>query len=544
MISFEDIQLVGSDSPIHKKKFKFQGGRLLLLRRTLRSNKTLAGQVRFLKVPALEMPAKGVLMPKAIEQYDDLVSTLIMACPNLEKLAGPITRYDHTFKKIFHALSTRSQLRSMDWLVDASPAQYKQRTPKSPTKTNGLLMPDVLQPGEEDAWLDLHANWTELQSLSIHCLPGATLTPTTLLPETLTHLPSLQHLHLCNLPANAFNDDNLLALPRLSTLTLSHISGITSTGLSTFATRATSLGLETLTLRHTSLTSLATLARIFSNLSSLKTFSLIQAFSPMMPEGDLFSLWMMPYLASTTLERLHWDITSVGTAGNAADGILAKSIAAGGFSALRSLRVPNDPDGMFQALCRPEGRIDLPSDRFRLHDLGRAEDSSPPSSPIGIGFLSKSSTATSLTTSSSSSSMSTMPDGPAAYSNLRSARLAAQARLEAAHSMPQFRINVTGDEGLVDAFDMGGFIGTIGSPIRYHLRPDAGSTDEKGGLVDVRDLTGDGGESLLSANGRGGEAAREGCSGFWNRVDGVVADKKERERWWHTERGRWTRVEL
>lgn len=522
-----------------------QGARLLLLRRTLRSNRSIAELVRSLKVPALELPAKGITVAKAIEQYDDLVSTLIMACPNLERLAGPFTRYDHTFKKIFHALSTRVQLRNMDWLIEASPAQYKQqRIPKSPTKPHGLLMPESLQSYEEEAWLDMHANWTELRSLSIHCLPGATLTPTTLLPETLTHLPSLQHLHLCNLPANAFNDDNLLALPRLQTLTLSHISGVTSTGLSTFATRATSLGLETLTLRHTSLTSLAALARIFSNLSSLTTFSLIQAFSPLMPEDDLFSLWMMPYLASSSLKKLHWDITSIGTVGNAADSILAKSIAAGGFPALRRLRVPNDPDGMFQALCKPEERIDLPSDRFRVQDVSR-DESSPPSSPIGIGFLSKSSTSTSLTTSSSTSSVSTVPDSPAACSNLRSARLAAQARLEAARCMPLFRVNVMAEEGsLVDAFDMAGFIGTVGSPIRYDLRPDVGSTDEKGGLVDVRDLAGDGGESLLSSNGRGGEAAREGCCGFWNRVDGVVADKKERERWWHTERGRWRSVEM
>lgn len=523
-----------------------QGGRLLLLRKTLRSNRGIAELVRSLKVPALELPAKGVTTPKAVEQYDDLVSTLIMACPNLEKLAGPSTRYDHTFKRIFHALSTRPHLRQMDWLIEGSPARHRQQRglPKSPTRIQGLIMPEDLQECEEEAWLDLHANWTELSSLSIHCLPGATLTPTTLLPETLTHLPSLQHLHICNFPANAFNDDNLLALPRLQTLTLSHIAGITSNGLSTFATRATSLGLETLNLRHSSLTSLAALARIFSNLSSLKSFSLVQAFSPMMPADDLFSLWMMPYLASSKLEKLHWDITSIGNAGDAADNILAKSIAAGGFPSLTRLRVPNDPEGIFQALCRPEERIDLPSDRFRVPDKQR-EESSPPSSPIAIGFLSKSSTTTSLATSASSSSVSTVPDTPAACTNLRMARLAAQARLEAARSMPLFRVNVTAEEGeLVDMFDMAGFIGTVGSRIRYDLRPDVGSTDDKGGLVDVRDLGGDTGESLVSTNGRGGETAREGCSGFWNRVDGVVADKKERERWWHTERGRWRRLEL
>lgn len=83
---------------------------------------------------------------------------------------------------------------------------------------------------------------------------------------------------------------------------------------------------------------------------------------------------------------------------------------------------------------------------------------------------------------------------------------------------------------------MAGFIGTAGSPIKYHLLPDRGTTDEKGGLIDVRDLDSDAGESLIGG--------REGCTGRWNMRDGIVADKKEKERWWHTERGRWTKVTL
>lgn len=538
---YEDIQIIGPDSAAHKKKFKLaQGPRLLLLRRTLRSNRELAAMVRFLKVPQLESPAKGSPNPKLVDQYDDLVSTLVMACPNLERLSSSLTPYDHTFKRVHHALSTRTTLRQMDWLVEASPLQKRQqRVPKH--KSQELIMPEDLLPFEEQSWLNLHTNWAELRSLSIHCLPGATLTPTTLLPETLTHLSSLQALHLCNIPANAFNDDNLLALPRLRTLTLTHITGITSNGLSTFATRASSANLEVLHLRHTPVTSLAALARIFSNLTSLKVFALVQAFSPRMPEADAFTLWMMPYLASNSLKKLHWDITSTADGSYAADGIFAKSIAAGGFPSLKKLRVPNDPDGLFQALCRPMARIELPSDRFRVGSVTRLEESSAPSSPIGMGFISKSSTSSSLTTSSSMSSVSTGPEIAAACTNLRTARLAAQARLEAARCQPLFRVKVTDDDELVEAFDVAGYIGDVGSQIQYYLHPDAGSTDEKGGLVNVRDLASDSGESLYAGRG---EEMKEGCSGVWNRVDGVVADKKEKEKWWHTERGRWTRMEL
>jgi hypothetical protein len=36
----------------------------------------------------------------------------------------------------------------------------------------------------------------------------------------------------------------------------------------------------------------------------------------------------------------------------------------------------------------------------------------------------------------------------------------------------------------------------------------------------------------------------EGCCGRWNTYSGVVVDKKDRERWWHQERGRWRAVAL
>ncbi|KAL6403239.1 hypothetical protein AUP68_12577 [Ilyonectria robusta] len=353
--------LVGADLAAHKKKYKLnQGARVRLLRRSLRANPQLAAIVRVLKVPAPEAPVKG----SNVADYDDLVASLVMACPNLESLTGLTTTYDHSFKKIFHALSTRRNLKQMSWLVQASPHQKHQRI-HSRTQQLGLVMPGELMRFQETTFLNHHRNWSRLETLTIHCCPGATLAPETLLTTTLKCLRSLKHLHLSNIPANAFNDSNLLALPPLQTLTLSSITGITTNGLSAFATRANSVSLRKLHLRHTPLTSLAALARILSNLRSLTTFSLIQAFSPVMPEEDSFTLWMMPYLASGSLKNLHWDITAHALSVNAADDILSRSIAAGGFPALRTLRVPNDPDGLFQDLCYPVERIDLHMDRFR-----------------------------------------------------------------------------------------------------------------------------------------------------------------------------------
>lgn len=124
---------------------------------------------------------------------------------------------------------------------------------------------------------------------------------------------------------------------------------------------------------------------------------------------------------------------------------------------------------------------------------------------------------------------------PLPGTDLQTARLAAQSRLEAAHNAPRFRFTIAADDGLAQTLGTVGFIGTLGSKISYHLLPDDGATDEQGGLVDVADMVGDGGEAL---NG-----SREGCTGRWNQKEGEVADKKEKEKWWHTERGRWQRIE-
>ncbi|CZS76294.1 unnamed protein product [Fusarium graminearum] len=535
---YGNIQLVGADSAVHKKKYKMsQGVRVIILRRTLRSKPRLASLVRTLKVPAPETVPKG----STIAEYEDLIATLVMACPNLESLRGLSPMYDHSFSKIFHALSTRSNLKEMNWLIQASPHQTQQRT-QGNTQQPGMVMPGELKPFQEATFLSFNANWSRLESLTVHCLPGATLTPETLLTKTLERLPNIKHLHLCNLPPNSFDDCSLLTLPPLETLTLSHISGITTAGLSAFATQSNSYPLRKLTLRHTPMNSLAALARILSNLRNLVNFSFIQAFPPTMPENDSFTLWLMPYLTSNTIRKLHWDITSHATCVNAADDILARSIGAGGFPALRILRTPNDPDGIFQELCYPVERIDLPCDRFRSTE--QPEVSTPPPSstpsPMSPTRLFRSTNASPIASPREPISPFAFPFGDsrrAPYSNLHTSRLAAQARLEAARSQPKFTVNVIEEDGTFnDTFTMAGFIGTAGSPIKYHLHPDRGTTDDKGGLIDIRDLESDAGENLA-----GGKA---GCNGRWNSREGIIADKKEKEWWWHTERGRWTKVTL
>ncbi|KAM3527611.1 hypothetical protein MY4038_006271 [Beauveria bassiana] len=599
---YQDIRIVGDDSAAHRKRFKLaQGCRMTLLRRTLRANSRLAAAVRSLQLPmpagdscdatpsSSSSRAAGGLSPK--QAYENRVASLVMACPNLEVLVRPGATHDHdTFNRITHALSTRTNLKTMNWRIGASsgsgndliarPGSASHRESSSVFSSAlacMLLPPPPLNAAQETSFLGHHRQWNSLASLSVHCLPGASLAPDTLLQRALACLPSLQHLHLSRVPGNAFGDAALLSLPALRSLTLAHLPGVTAGGLSAFATRPNSQPLRSLQLRHTPLTSLPALARLLSHLPSLVSFALVQEFAPLMPtdDGDAFALWMMPYLASRTLVRLHWDIVArhhrahhhhrVQPAVSDADDILARSIEAGGFPALRTLRAPSDPDGIFQQLCRPReviatsadriwangGRCGSSHSRHRTGSLSSNNNSSSSSSSMGrlaVPSLPKSATAASLPTGGPFAAAPPAPHG----TDLRAARMAAQARLDDARPRFRFQVQVHSDEGqLVDDFGLGGYVGTVGSPIHYSLDPDWGSSDARGGLVDVSDLTDPGGggggggdDEEEGDGGYGNSGGVSGCTGSWNWREGVVADKREKEIWWHTERARWVRPRL
>jgi hypothetical protein len=306
-------------------------------------------------------------------------------------------------------------------------------------------------------------------------------------------------------------------------------------GLSSFARRPSSQSIRKLTLHHLDIDSLPTIAQILSNLTSLETLALVQAQTPILPENEM--IWLFPYFASATIKKLHWDIPSFASTANIADSILAKSIAANGFPALRTLRTPSDPEGIFQALCKPVEKVELASDRYRglIAKAGSSRPKSPPATPTTPR------TPGSMGSKSPFALNFPMDDQlfpSKVSSNLAHSRLEAQHRLEAARNEPRFTFRLMDEDGKVlEKKRMAGFMGEIGSPIHYSLMPDAGAIDENGGLVEISDFLGDGGENLK-------DGSREGCNGRWNTYSGPVIDKKDRERWWHTERGRWRAVEL
>ena len=574
---YEDIQIVGAESICWKEKYKLtHGARLKLLRRSLRSNPQAAAIVRSLKVPAQPVGMR-------VESYHSLVASVVMACPNLERLVGFYPSYNGNFNRLFHALSTRQRLKQMDWVVEPAPSKRLPRPCSSSSAgfanmltKRGAACPTVDSTTEQfngsSIFMHHHSNWMYLNSLSIHCHPGAALPADSLQTAMFGQLPALQHLYLSNLPPSVCNDGTLMGLPPLKTLSLSRLQGITCNGLSTSLACSSGQPITTLTLRHMELSSLSVLARLLANLSDLRTLNIIQRLPPILPKDE--AVWLFPYLASKTLRILHWDMTSLRPTSPAseADRILARSIAASGFPLLGVLRVPNDGDGIFQSLCRPRDKIDLPTDKFRLpvreRYCSRPSLSSDGGSPTSSGSrpsVTSSNSTGSLSNNSSSgtavSSFSNVPINPIEVATTRSgsdlvaARLAAQSRIEAAHRTPRFFVNVVDEEGSVaEKFGIGGYIGTVGSRIRYHLLSDDGASDEKGGLVEVADMLGSCGEDINSdssssqagTDGTGLATAPASCTGKWNAWSGATmrTDRKERRRWYHTERGRWQPVRL
>jgi hypothetical protein len=549
---YEDIQLIGAEGTVLKKRYKINhNARLVLLRRTLRNNPHIGVMVRSLKVPNMLPPGAS------LEDYHRLVASVVMACPNLERLAGFYPRYNHGFSRLFQALSTRDQLKDMTWIVEASPNQRLQRRPST---SNQNVAPGDLQPQQSRAFFDHHGSWSYLANLTIHCHPGATLTPDYLITDSLRRLPSLQTLHLSHLPHTSFKDSNLLCLPPLKHLTLAHLPGVTTAGLSAFATRQSATSITTLTLLHIDIDSLPVLARIFANLTSLQTFNLVQSFPPSMPPDEFIMLF--PYLASPSLRRLHWDIPYLPTRATVADTILSRSIAAAGFPNLSILRTPNDPEGIFQSLCKPRERVDGVADRYRYPRPPSSNNRNQSQNRMG-------SRSSSFDHRSPPTSPAFPPPGnefmPRENSDLQSARLAAQARLEAAKRYPKFSINIIDSaRNVVEKHGVGAFIGTLDSKINYVLTPDVGGTDEGGGLVGIKELLADNGEEVgimsvpatLAKKDRGRDRSgsrerngergivkgREGCCGKWNVGVGIINDRKEKERIMHTERGRWRGV--
>ena len=425
------------------------GVRLKLLRRTLRDRRVLANFVRELKLPRLALePGKG-------PNYVDMVASVVMACPNLERLVGFYQTYGHEFDRLMYALSTRRQLKEHVWIIGENTAITQ--------RSHSQLPPGLMDDEQVHAFLHCHTSWTNLQTLFLHSQSHGIL-ERYVFERLFQLLPSLQHLCLSSFDQDDFDDYTLQTLPPLRSLRLQDLLGVSSRGLLDYARSANAQDLQNLSLIHLDLAYISTISSVLLCLKSLKRFTLVQEHSPEIQIGELV---FPPVIASEPLEYLHWDIFEPGSANEH----LGDSIRAHGFPSLRTLRAPSDHDGMLQSICKPRKQITLPSDKFSRAYRDRTTNNI---------------------------------DTERSRRTLFECRKAAQQRLEDAQKLSNFQV-VVEEEGVVgEVYEFNGFMGTIGSKITYTLEPDVLQSDDP--LIGFEDLLAEGREVN----------PRDGCVGMWN----------------------------
>ncbi|KAF4759888.1 hypothetical protein HAV15_007136 [Penicillium sp. str.  len=368
------IHIVGNDSPAQLKKYRLKrGSRLKLLRRTLRERKLLANLVYELRVPQLDLLFTTMKQGTLWQEYRDMVASVVMVCPNLERLLGLSIPYHHEFDRLTHALSTRKKAQR------AYPAEASELSPRDDS------CPGSLGPSQMFEFLDYHTSWANLETLMLYGLNGnGSLEPSISL-RIFNLLPSLRNLCITSFNKDSFDNNTLMCLPPLESLRLENLAGITDAGLSQYTSRPESLSLKTLVLVEQNIESLLVVSKILASLRQLERFKIVQTEKcPTLPDEDMI---FQPILASSTLKYLHWDVAcpDPGTALTQLDTLpfqkptkpsntpnyhLAQSIISAGFPQLEALRAPSDvePPGALQAVCRPilKGQALLRPDRYSL----------------------------------------------------------------------------------------------------------------------------------------------------------------------------------
>ena len=449
------------------KKYKMKAGvRLKLLRRTLRERNYLAQHVRELKAPRLLAGGDS-----SRKDMINIVASLVMACPNFERLVGFYPVYSHEFDRLTHALSTRKKLKEHMWLIGEN-AAITQRSQKQ-------LAPGLMDPEQKESFVNFHDAWTSLTTLFLHS-PGLGILEKDIFvnvknhgdlrrvrgPGILHRLPALKHLCISNFDMDDFDDYTLQYLPALHSLRLQDLEGVTFWGLSEFSRTPNAFPLRNLSLINLDVMYISAISNLLLHLKNLKRFTLVQDTSPEVAEGEIA---IQPIIASHLLEFLHWEVIVPGSA----NVNLADSIKAGGFPLLRTLRAPSDHLGLLQTLCKPRAQIQLPGD---WNNINNAHNMAPDS--------------------------------------LLTSRRAAQQRLEEAWNTVQFKVVVQEGDVVREIFDLNGFIGQIGSQIYYSLEPDVPGSDQA--WIDFPDVVSE----------RDEIAFKDSCRGLWN------AGNPGGYRWW------------
>lgn len=421
---YRSIWIVTDDAHHELRKLKVKNtGRLKLLRRTLRERSVLARYVQELKLSDVyELYQNASQAGKS--DIVDLLASIVMACPNLERITGFNISYDHSFDRLSHALSTRRNLRERIWILEN---HKRLEIPSDSHKSISNIYFPYDDPIE--TFVQHSDNWLALETLVLHAQRPGCMNFRSFI-ATFRKLPSLKNLLLSNFSSEEFNDRTLQALPALHSLRLQDLHGVTDKGLLRFATSEAAKTLRSLSLIDLEIMLLCVISKFLSSLPELRRFTLVQDGSPGLIPGAVAPF---PVFQSKSLQFLHWDILVPGTANDD----LASSVEAGAFPSLRTIRAPSDHDGLLQDLCRPLAQIAHTNDRHLVRRMD-------------VPTVSETHYLRSLT----------------------AARRAAQERIEDARRRPGLKV-VVEEEGVIQhVYTIRAYMGTVGSQIEYSLEPD------------------------------------------------------------------------
>lgn len=319
-----------------------------------------------------------------------MIASVVMVCPNLERLIGFNMTYHHEFDRLTYALSTRKRLKEHIWIL-GEPVDSTSTAGGENSRTNSTPSPTKvpttrpLDPQQAFEFLHYHSSWAKLETLMLHSLnAGGTLEHGIFL-RVFNRLPALQNLCISSFDADSFTDRTLQFLPPLESLRLENLRGVTDGGITQFMSRPEARSLRSLTLIEQNIGSLLVISKIFASLRVLERFTFVQSTrTPTLSPG---SMVFQPILASASLKYLHWDVTGPDSAAglgkldshpfvmphkpdDSPNFHLAQSILHSGFPSLTKLRAPSDiePPGILQSVCRPvaHGQALIPSDRYSL----------------------------------------------------------------------------------------------------------------------------------------------------------------------------------
>ncbi|OAL49527.1 hypothetical protein IQ07DRAFT_58808 [Pyrenochaeta sp. DS3sAY3a] len=506
-VMYSKVTVLTNEDHNKLPKLRIKGtSRLKLLRRTLRERPALARQVRELHLSDFQVLYENASIER--EEIVNIVASLVMACPYMERIVGFHIPFAHGFDRLSHALSTRTNLKERVWLLSESDTDSDEEDEGS----DGFYH-EARDPTER--FLDLNSRQPLLSTLVLHQEQDQNSISLNFraIVGTFRQFPVLRNLSISGLPANSFTNLALNALPRnLSSLRLENLPGINDKGLQRFTTSDAAVSIQRLTLINLEITSLITLSNILScHLAALQRFTLIQDKAP-----GLSSRSSITDFHSPSLKFLHWEIRS--QAGPPprmiplsseesseapsfpftnsdpicclATSLLATGIKDGAFPSLRRIRIPHDPQGTIQNLCKPAATALLPADTAHLsmpHQLlgfkDAVHDKNGPRSPNVHSFNAfvtpnspRADSAFDSPISSASASGPASVSGtstPSPLTPLRS-RLAAHSRILAARTDAAMSVRIFDPDGVLRLERrVGGFIGQIGSRIAYDLVPDA-----------------------------------------------------------------------